>query len=198
MENSGKKKTASGQRKQEAETWFADPGWRQGWRVLPHDSVNKVMMAESFRRHPERWAAAFAFLKSCPFSSLTPGKHPIDGETLFYSVGHYTPRDPAEVKFEIHRRYADIQYVYEGEEAMGMAGHETAREIIPYDAEKDIAFFDVANPSYVTATPGTFLVFFPGELHQPGLLSGAGIPVKKVVIKVLMEEPEQPMAEIPE
>lgn len=52
----------------------------------------------------------------------------------------------------------------------------------------DIGFQD--SPAALTGTlgQGRFMLFFPGELHQPGLCSPDSTAVDKIVIKIKMEE----------
>ena len=50
-----------------------------------------------------------------------------------------------------------------------------------YDDEKDVVFFE-GSPLFVKLDKGMFVIFFPEDLHMPGI--GDGGPVRKIVIKV--------------
>ena len=111
----------------------------------------------------------------------------IDGSNLFFMVNHYITKPSEEVLFEAHRDYADIQYVYEGEELIGVAPLLQGKEILPYDPEKDIAFYDVKEAEHYKAAADRLFILFPDDLHQPGVMTRMPEPVKKVVIKVKLE-----------
>ena len=67
---------------------------------------------------------AFAWLKDPANATLPAGHHVIeqaeDGTELLYAnVQEYNTRDPKDCSLEYHRDYADIQFLYEGCEAIG-------------------------------------------------------------------------------
>ncbi len=187
MNSSNRKENPDRWNDRQTKEWFDRKEWLQGWHIVPHASVHKTLMARYFFQNPDRWTKAFNLLHTCRFGDLLPGRQELDGENLFFSVSHYVTRDPATVKFESHRRYADIQYVFEGEEHIGVAGSSGATGAIPYDPAGDIAFFHVTGAHYHLAAPSSFLVFFPGELHQPGVWIRESLPVKKIVVKVMID-----------
>lgn len=51
----------------------------------------------------------------------------------------------------------------------------------PYNAEKDITFFEGLAETYITVKPGMFAIFFPQDGHAPGISPDG---VKKVIVKV--------------
>jgi len=130
-----------------------------------------------------RMEEAFNYLTNTRLSSLEIGKYEINGTDIFAIVSEYQTKDELEAKWEAHQNYTDIQYIILGEERMGYAPLETMEIREQYNAEKDIIFLN-GNGDYVTATPGTFIVFFPHDAHQPCVSVGNGSKVKKVVVKV--------------
>ncbi|MEO8376604.1 MAG: YhcH/YjgK/YiaL family protein [Candidatus Sumerlaeota bacterium] len=131
---------------------------------------------------------AFEYLANTFDPALPDGRVDVDGDNLFALIQGYDTRPMGKCKFEAHRKYIDIQYVYAGGEIMGWApaGHlEISND---YDAEKDVMFFEqppTFTPCEVTA--GMFTLFFPGDAHEPGIrLLGHG-NVKKVVMKIKVE-----------
>ena len=86
-------------------------------------------------------AAAEAFLAGSDLSSLTAGKIQLGGGVVV-NVNIYEPKtDP---KFEAHRNYIDLQYVYDGDEDMECALMDDALDAGEYNAQKDIQFFGAA------------------------------------------------------
>jgi YhcH/YjgK/YiaL family protein len=48
-------------------------------------------------------------------------------------------------------------------------------------------YLNVSQISNFKATPETFFIFFPDDLHRPGLKDGESSPVRKVVVKVKID-----------
>ena len=69
---------------------------------------------------------------------------------------------------------------------MGVTTLDKVTPVQDHDAVKDIRFFAAeAEAEYVTATPETFFVFFPSDIHRPSMVSKMDVNVKKIVVKVL-------------
>ncbi len=154
--------------------------------MQPHASINKKELAIRYHQHKDRWDKAFAYLKNTThLLTLQTGKHLIDGENVFALVSEYSSKNPEDTRFEAHKLYTDVQYIISGKELIGRTDFaNTTAVITPYDAAKDIAFFQVKDSQNYTATPGTFFIFFPNDAHRPSMRDGESVKVKKVVVKV--------------
>ena len=169
---------------QHAENWIEKGTWRHGWEINPDQSVDTAEFHSRYSANPSRWEKAFTFLATTDLANKEPGRYELDGEELFAIVLEYVGKDEAETRFEVHKKYADIQYVIKGREKIGLWPLASAQMIEPYDEEKDIAFFTTLENSYQIATPEKFFVFFPDDSHRPGVRASEGEQVKKVVVKV--------------
>ncbi len=165
--------------------WFSEGSWLGGWKVKPHPSVNKRSLAIQYFENKERWDKAFAFLKNTDLKSLPKGKVELDGQNLFYTIDSYTTKNLENTRFESHRQYIDIQYVYEGAELMGITSADKAVVTEPY--KPDIMFYSSEKGKYAEASPAEFLVFFPEDVHRPGVKAGENAEVKKLVIKIKID-----------
>ena len=175
----------SGWSSEKLDRWFFSGEWIEGWNVTPDSSINKREMAVAWFKNSDRWGKAFRFLKENDLENLEPGRYDIDGDKLYATVSEYMTKDPDSANFEAHREYVDIQYVIKGKEVMGIAPLSAVKKIItPYDASKDIEFANCDNPEYMLATPRNFFIFFPGDMHKPGLRDDISTPVRKLVIKL--------------
>jgi biofilm protein TabA len=123
------------------------------------------------------------FLATTELASLADGRHDIDGGRLFALMHRYTTRPPQDCRWEAHRTYADIQYVIEGVERMGIVNITRTREHEPYDEARDVAFF-APGEDYVTVPAGMFAIFMPEDVHSPCVAAGEPAPVAKIVLKV--------------
>ena len=137
------------------------------------------------------WNKAFAFLRTVT-PELEAGRYDIDGDNLFANLNCYETKPRTDAKPEDHQRYIDIQVIISGSETFEIFPKKGLRPVEPYDTERDLQFYhlpDEPAPVRFTLTPGQFAVFFPEDVHMPGLQSGdSAKPVQKVVLKVLAEQ----------
>jgi len=131
--------------------------------------------------HPG-FTKAFDYLRNTDFSKLEDGKYKIDGDDIFALVQQYETRDSANAKLETHYQYIDIQYIHVGTELIGVS---PLYNQLPSkkDHKKDIAFYE-GDASFIRLTAGMFAIFFPDDMHMPGIKTKESEIVKKVVIKV--------------
>jgi YhcH/YjgK/YiaL family protein len=137
---------------------------------------------------PARLARALEYLRATDLRSISTGRHDIDGDRLFALVQDYTTKAPDDCVWEAHRRYVDVQCLANGDERMGYANLSQMREREPYDAARDVAFFEPGR-EFVTIRAGMFAIFGPEDVHSPGHhADGLPRPVRKVVIKAAVVE----------
>jgi len=125
----------------------------------------------------------FDYLINTDLEALEPGSYKIEERDLFALVSEFETKSPDECRPEAHQAYADIQYIVSGREAIGHTLLVDQEVTTPYTAERDIAFFN-AETKPIILEPGMFAVFFPQDIHQPGMWIDKAEQVKKVVVKV--------------
>lgn len=119
-------------------------------------------------------------------SADTPdGGYPIIGETVFARVMSYQTKPAQDCEIEAHRKYVDVQSTLSGVEGIGIFGGLSSVKT-PYSAEKDVVFYNTAEPLYTAAVhEGYFAVIFTDEPHRPQTAVGGKIQkIKKFVIKI--------------
>ena len=138
-----------------------------------------------------RFEKAFAWLAEAVKAPPGAGHDAIetlpDGtEALYANVQEYETRAPEACALEYHRAYADIQFLFEGSEAIGWRPLTAdLAETKPYNPEADIGF--VAGEGTAIPFPKDgFFVLFPQDAHAPGMRVPGATKVKKVVLKVLL------------
>ena len=82
-------------------------------------------------------------------------------------VHEYNTKDKKKAKLEAHRKYIDIQYIHSGVELIGVAAFKDQIPITD-DTEKDLAFYE-GDASFIKLETGMFAIFFPDDLHMPGI-----------------------------
>ena len=99
-------------------------------------------------------------------------------------VQRYATRPLTEIEWEAHRRYADVQYIFEGAERMGHALlHQGLAVKQPYDETRDAMFFD-AHGSLFRVGTGEVAISCPTTFMSPCLAVDEHVgQVRKVVVK---------------
>jgi YhcH/YjgK/YiaL family protein len=145
--------------------------------------IDKIESSHLYEALNNRIEKAFEYIHNTDLKNISPGKYEIDGETIFALISEYKTKAESEGKLEAHRKYLDVQYVIEGEELMGYTPLGDQIILEPYKEENDIIFFK-GNKSFVKFSSGMFAIFFPEDVHMPGISAGKISEVKKLVIKV--------------
>jgi YhcH/YjgK/YiaL family protein len=167
--------------------WYEKQDWLEGWKVSADVSINRRTFAIEYHKSPERWKKAFAFLKETDLINLPTEKHELDGKNLFVAVSEYNSKELNETKYEAHKKYVDIQYVISGEEQLGVTPLESVNASEPYNEEKDLIFYKFEGGNFFKANPNNFFIFFPEDVHRPCIKTTESVPVKKLVVKLLLE-----------
>ena len=140
----------------------------------------------------QRYRFACSFLQQNDFSALAPGRYEVN-DFLYYLIQRYTAKPRAEAAFEAHRRYADIQYLVSGTEAIGFCPVADLTPLTPFDTEKDFGkYADPAQYSEVILRGGEFGLFLPRDAHKPSYHPDGqpAAEVFKVVAKIRVDDCE--------
>lgn len=166
-----------------ARAWVAKGSWKKGLTQKTHTSVNPVDFAVQYHRNPALWDKVFAFMRTQDLEHLAPGKYPIDGDNAYAMISQGRTKPMDSVKWESHRQYIDLHYVIAGKEKIGVAPIARATVTEPFTDKSDNAHYTATGTFYV-AEPGTFFLFFPHDLHRPGITVPGTPEDKKLVIKI--------------
>ena len=147
--------------------------------------VDELSNADRYAKVQSRLAAGFRWLKETQLDNLPVGKVEIDGDQLFAVDAHENGKGREQAQLEYHRRYLDIQYIFQGVDEIGwLAESDCNRPIDPFDSASDFGFYFDRPDTWLSVRSGEFAIFFPEDAHAP--LAGTG-PVKKVIVKVLLD-----------
>jgi YhcH/YjgK/YiaL family protein len=145
--------------------------------------VDKIENSRLYEAIGERINKAFDYIKNTDLENINPGKYEIEGENIFALINEYKTKLESEGKLEAHKKYIDVQYVISGEELMGFVPLANQQILETYKEENDIVFLK-GEKSFVKVSAGMFAIFFPEDVHMPGISTGKISDVKKLVIKV--------------
>ena len=155
------------------------------WRQLPLSAANDLrQLDEQVERAPEVWQAVACFLQRTDLDTLPLGRNEI-GEGAFANVQEYETKTVS--KYELHRRYIDVQLLCRGRELVYVAPVAQAREPQgEFDEAKDFILYATAtDPRAVEVSPSNYLVLYPSDAHMPCMaIDGKPEPVRKIVVKI--------------
>ena len=143
------------------------------------DSINHV---SKYTGLSESLDKALYFISTTNLRNLDIGKHHINSNDFFYIVDEYKTKPSDEGKLEAHKKYIDIHVVISGSEYIGHAPFSNQKVLKGYDEDNDYALYDGSAP-FFKLMPGSFAVFYPSDLHMPGVDENI-VDVKKLVVKV--------------
>jgi biofilm protein TabA len=147
---------------------------------------DNLKYADIYKQLGPRFAQAIEYARSTDLSKLSVGRHEIDGANLYLIIRSYTTEKAFERKYEIHRKYMDLQLMLEGQEIIYCADAEGMEPVTEYDAKEDILFLKEDAGTAVLVSAGEFLIAYPHDAHKPQCAAGVPKLVRKAVFKFLV------------
>ena len=138
---------------------------------------------------PEPLKAAIKHLQNTDFTKLAAGPYDLQGKDIYVQVIDMETKAEEAAKPEVHRKYIDVQYSPQGREIIGFA-RDTGRNRVAEDLleNRDLLFYEqLENESRLVMLPGSFAIFFPEDVHRPGIQCGEKAAIRKIVIKVKLD-----------
>ncbi len=126
----------------------------------------------------------FAYLLTHDLTELPLGCTEVDGENVLINVMEAELHPDEDSHLEYHHKYADLQIDLNGGEGWGFTT-DSGVEVGKFSG--DVGFRDSADVVSGSLGGGRFVLFFPGELHRPGVARPECTHVRKAVIKIKME-----------
>jgi YhcH/YjgK/YiaL family protein len=145
--------------------------------------LDKIENASMYVSIGSRLAKGLKYIQETDFSSLTPGKYEIDGENLFAIVSEYETKALSDCALEAHRKYIDIQYIISGSEIIGVNSLRNQAPSKAYDDKDDYALYS-DDSSHLKMDAGKFAIFFPEDIHMPGVQIDSPQKIRKIIVKV--------------
>ncbi|MGT2757538.1 YhcH/YjgK/YiaL family protein [Streptococcus ovuberis] len=129
---------------------------------------------------------ALDFLSQEALQNLELGRHTIDGDSVFALIQDNQLNQSESPEFEYHRSYLDLHLLLDGQETIiyGFGDRQSTKD---YDEVQDFGFETCERHLKMTIDSQHFVIFYPGEAHQPNVYAGAGDAVKKCVVKVFID-----------
>jgi len=125
--------------------------------------------------------SALEYITKTDFAEIENGRHDIDDD-MYLLLSDYETRNIAECKTEAHRKYIDVQFIIKGQELVGYASLGNQSTITDYDEKNDYILYN-GDLSFINFHEGMFAIFYPDDLHMPGV-GDNNSPIRKAVLKI--------------
>lgn len=166
--------------------WYKSRMSTNKLQLTPGNGINQQEFFRQYHKNPKWWDAAFDFLNNKDLLQMKPGDYVIDPGNVIAHISEGPTKDMADIKWEAHRNFNDLQYIIKGKAQMGVASVDDRQAVVvvPYSSQSDVVNFTNDNGQYYDAGPETFFIFSPLEMHRPAIRVAGSDTVKKIVIKV--------------
>ena len=106
-------------------------------------------------------------------------------ENCFVLFQSYITKNKVDCLYESHKKYIDIQYIFEGEEIMEVENVTNLQISKEYDKSLDYAkYFQSNNASSLLIRKNELAIFYPNDAHMPCIKVDKNEQVIKAVFKI--------------
>lgn len=127
-------------------------------------------------------AAGLRWLAEADLANLADGRYEVDGDNVFVNVMSYNTLADNPTP-ERHEKFADIFYLLEGKELVGVCPIEELGDEVKANPDGDIWLHRGETVKFPLGG-GRFAVLFPGDGHAPSIGPDGPAPARKCVVKV--------------
>lgn len=145
--------------------------------------IDKIENASLYTNIHERIAEGLLYLQNVDIETLSLGKQEINGDLLYAISSEFTTKAKENNILEAHKKYLDIHYIIGGTEQIAITTLADQKINKEYNLEDDYMLFEGTTDT-ITLKKGMFAIFFPDDLHLPGIHTKKAETVKKIVVKV--------------
>ncbi len=145
--------------------------------------TNKLYYLKNLKGSNPLLDQAIKFIETTNLYELSEGKHEINSNIFAVKSSYFTKLEK-DALIEAHRKYIDLQIILDGEEIIYGGDIEGYKESIRYDEQKDAAFYKGKASWKLMFKKDDFAIFYPYDVHQPGVMLNTIKKVTKVVFKI--------------
>lgn len=150
-----------------------------------------IMAKETERAYAAPIREAIRYCREKDVSGIGESRFFLKGENMIAQICDRVTEAKEKKLPEVHRRYAELQFMAEGTELIGYYPDLGDNQILQDCLEEKDTLYYRENPSaqedMLLMTPGTYAVFFPEDVHRPFCQVNQPERVKKIVIKIALD-----------
>lgn len=146
--------------------------------------IDKIENAELYISLDPNISAALKFLSENDLSGGPLETQTVIPEIVLGDIMEYETKSQSEGKHEAHYKHIDVQFMISGEEFIYVT---TKKDHNPFktDLENDYSLYECESQP-IHLKQGMFAIFFPDDIHMPGIQVEQPLQVRKIVLKVKM------------
>ena len=118
------------------------------------------------------------------------GKY-IDSDRMYHNIETYQTKSHEMTRYEAHDKYIDIQYLRAGQERIDVLASRDGLKETERNEDADLFFYeaeDMVKGHQVSMKAGMLAVFYPEDVHRPGMCLDQTETVEKIVFKIKVDE----------
>ena len=147
--------------------------------------ADRIENAYLYAKLSKDLAKVFKILQNKKVRRQAEGRYEVKGTKIYYMVMKYATKPVDGGEFEAHKKYIDVQYILDGEEAIPCAHISGLKTSKRYNAKIDAAMYRLSKDyTSVNLSKGMFCVLFPDDGHMPCRILKKKSNVHKIVVKV--------------
>ena len=144
---------------------------------------DKLTNAKHYLGISDNLDIALRFIAEHDLNELPLGKTIISDDQVFVNVMMANAGPLEEKRFEIHKKYMDIQIDIFGTERIDI-GDANNMDTLEFNSDNDIGFVNCNTLTECTMGAGNFIICMAEEPHKPGIAVSSDTALKKCVVKV--------------
>ena len=130
---------------------------------------DSIINKENYRSYEEIYQALCFLEKITKWKQISPNTT-IKENHIFANPVSFVSKDEKECMYEAHQQFIDLHYIIEGEEKIATADVKNLNNLVPYDKDKDIGFYDGVESGRYLLKAGDFMVCFPSDAHKVAMM----------------------------
>lgn len=147
--------------------------------------VDNIYNASLYYNINNRFQKAFDYLKTIDLANCKDGSFEVDGKNIIAITSSNSLKIKKNALLETHKRYIDIHIPISGKEIFGWKSAKgPMNSVNKYDSENDFELFHDTPTTYITITPGEFVIFLAEDAHAPLIGSGE---LRKIIFKIAID-----------
>ncbi|MBP5717339.1 MAG: YhcH/YjgK/YiaL family protein [Bacteroidales bacterium] len=175
----------------EAQQWYKQALWRQGWKVKPYQEMDVETFYQQYQKNPAMYDSIFQWLITIDPLKMEPAKEVMKWEHAVAHCQDLELRTPENTQWEQHRKNIDLQWIARGSERLAVTRDTTILDAKnAYSEKKDVQNFrfkQAPTPEQyilLDSDPKLFYLFFPSDIHECCGIARKAETVRKIVVKI--------------
>lgn len=148
--------------------------------VLHKENISKYLEMDA------RLNAAFRMLAEGLVEHESLGKFE-DSDHMYHMIQCYETKSREDTRWESHQNWIDIQYLRTGQERIDVLVSKKGLEKAEQNKDMDVIFYrenGLVRENQVLLEDGMLAVFYPEDIHRPGICLEQPQTIEKVVFKI--------------